>query len=219
MKPRILVFASGSKDGGGSGFANLVKAMREKTLHALITGVVSHHMKGGVAEKAASLNIPFYYADPGEWRAEHYQQLVRQTGADFVALSGWLKHVKGLDPKTTINIHPGPLPDFGGKGMHGHHVHEAVIKAYQEGRLTYSQVCMHFVTEEYDRGPVFFRMNVRVKPDDTPETLATRVNKYEHYFQPIITNHIVNRMITWDGENPASLHFPDWYTPEEFEEM
>ncbi|MCF7834920.1 hypothetical protein K9M48_02595 [Candidatus Gracilibacteria bacterium] len=144
------------------------------------------------------------------FEAEDYQALVNHYRADYVSLSGWLKLTKGLDPRTTFNIHPGPLPNFGGPGMYGHHVHEAVIKAYKKGEIKNSEVCMHFVTDEYDRGPVFFRYPVRIRLNDTPETLGDRVNKIEHGWQSFVTDLVVNGQIYWDGIHPESLVVPDF---------
>lgn len=204
MRKRILVFASGSIDGGGSGFQVLVEASRDNRLYADIVGVVSNHAEGGVYQKAKALGILFrYFAGP--WEAEEYQKIVVEFHPDLVCLSGWLKPVVGLDSKATINIHPGPLPRFGGKGMYGHHVHEAVMEAFHKGEITHSAVTMHFVIEKYDEGPVFFRLPIEILTDDTPETLAKRVNQAEHQWQPIITNLIVNGVISWDGVRPESL--------------
>jgi phosphoribosylglycinamide formyltransferase 1 len=208
--PRILVFASGSAEGGGSGFEKLVEATRTGVLQAEIVGVVSNHEHGGVRKRADRLGIPFFYF-PSPWTAEQYQHIAKQSGAEFFALSGWLKLVKGLDPstpfnsRTVFNIHPGPLPDFGGPGMHGHHVHEAVMAAYRQGHIEFSAVSMHFVTEDYDRGPLFFQCSVPINADDSPETLAQRVNQAEHKVQAWITNLVVHQEITWDGINPASV--------------
>ena len=200
----LLVFASGDKEGGGSGFKKLVEAMKAGVLRANIVGVVSNHAYGGVHRRAFDLEIPFFHFS-GPWTVENYQHYVAETGANFVALSGWLKLVKGLPPDRTINIHPGPLPNFGGPGMYGHHVHEAVLAAFKRGEITHSEVCMHFVTDKYDRGPVFFRRQVELFPDDTAESIASRVNKVEHEFQAIITNKVVTGQIRWDGKNPSSL--------------
>jgi len=202
MKKKIIIFASGSKTGGGSGFANLVLASRKGILDAEIVKVVSNHENGGVREKADKLGIPFQHF-AGEKTSENYREIV--ADADFVALSGWLKMVKGLDPRTTINIHPGDTLKFGGAGMYGHFVHEAVMAAYHRGEVKNSAITMHFVTEEYDEGPVFFKMPVEILPNDTPETLAQRVLDVEHTFQPIATNDVVNGKITWDGKDPKSL--------------
>ncbi|MFZ2621319.1 MAG: formyltransferase family protein [Minisyncoccia bacterium] len=194
-KPKLIIFSSGTKTGGGSGFENLVIASREGILDADIICVISNHQSGGVRERALRLGIPFVHFN-GPFTKEKYQEIT--SGADFVTLSGWLKLVTGLDPKRTFNIHPGPLPKFGGPGMYGHHVHEAVMKAYHLGEITHSAVTMHFVTEEYDEGPVFFEMPVEILSDDTPETLAARVNMIEHKFQPIVTNDVIYGRIKWN---------------------
>lgn len=217
---KLIIFASGSKDGGGSGFANLVNASRNGILEADIVAVVSNHEHGGVREKADKLGVPFkHFAGP--YTESGYEELV--AGADFVALSGWLKLVKvrrvgflyglarlfgrnkGLDPRTTFNIHPGPLPRFGGAGMYGHHVHEAVMEAYHRGEVKFSEVTMHFVTPKYDEGPVFFRMPVEILTSDTAETLGARVNQTEHAFQPAITDAVLRGRIRWNGKDSKSL--------------
>lgn len=230
-KKKIIIFASGTKDGGGSGFENLVNASRKGILDAEILAVISNHEKGGVRERADRLGIPFIHfparklpdsgefvdkdgnrVDPSEFAtAENYQRLT--DDADLVCLSGWLKLVTGLDPQKTINIHPGPLPRFGGAGMYGHHVHEAVMEAYKSGdpsnssgqAITHSAVSMHFVTEKYDEGPLFFSQSVPILQGDTAETLAKRVNEAEHKWQPVITQKVLIGEISWDGKDPSSL--------------
>ena len=220
-KPRILVFASGSVEGGGSGFEKLVLASRGGALDADIVAVVSNHANGGVRVRADKLSVPFLHF-PKPWTAEAYQRFASESGVDFFALSGWLKLVVGLDlatrfnSRTVFNIHPGPLPDFGGPGLYGHHVHEAVMAAYGRGEITHSTVSMHFVTGEYDRGPVFFRCNIKINEDDTPDTIGTRVNQQEHVHQPRITSMVVNGLIKWNGVTPESLEVPSGYSIECF---
>jgi phosphoribosylglycinamide formyltransferase-1 len=204
---KLLIFASGTKDGGGSGFQKLVENSRNGVLRAEIVAVVSNHENGGVCQKAEALGVPFIYF-PLPREAEDYQKIVADSHADFVALSGWLKLAKGLDPAKTINIHPGPLPRFGGPGMYGHHVHEAVMEAFKKGEIKHSAVTMHFVTEEYDKGPIIFRYPVSIQPDDTPETLAKRVNKVEHEWQSRITDLVIKGEISWDGKNINTLKIP-----------
>lgn len=202
---KIIIFASGTKDNtgsGGSGFENMVNASRNGILNAEIIAVISNHENGDAKRRADNLGIKFiHFAEPRT--AERYQEITKD--ADLVCLSGWLKLVTGLDPKKTINIHPGPLPRFGGAGMYGHHVHEAVMEAYKKGEITHSAVSMHFVTEKYDEGPLFFSYQVEILPDDTAETLAKRVNEAEHKWQPIITQKVLSEEISWDGKNPESL--------------
>ena len=209
-RPKLLVFASGTAHSGGLGFENLVYAMRRGALDADIIGVVSHHANGGVRHRADKLGIPFIHFRP-PWSEVGYRVIAGESGADYIALSGWLKQVRGLDPRTCINIHPGPLRTFGGSGMYGYHIHEAVMAAYRCGEVTHSAICMHFVTPEYDRGPCFFRHRVKIRQNDTPETLGKRVKACEHRWQPEVTNLVVQGAIRWDGENPNSLVCPQGY--------
>ena len=234
-RPKVIVFASGTKDGGGSGFENLVVASRSGILNADIVAVVSNHERGGVRERADRLGVPFIYLN----LARHtnilenvgmlYQEVVRKSGAEWVALSGWMKQVKGLDPKHTFNIHPallsqlgGPSPRhsglrpreggrFGGKGMYGTSLYEAVKAAFDTGEITETGVSMHFVTEEMDRGPVFFEFRVPLQKGMSAEEIAKAVNVAEHKWQPKITNMVVHGEISWDGKDPKSLVVPAGY--------
>jgi len=201
IKPHVLVFASGSKTGGGSGFEMMVRASwtRPPLLDARICGVITNHADGGVWHKAQALGVRSeYWAGP--YTATGYRNFVKYFAADYVMLSGWLKLVTGLDPARTINIHPGPLPRFGGPNLYGHYVHEAVLAAYQRGEITHTAVTMHFVDEVYDRGPVFFAHPVPIEPSDTPETLAARVNLAEHAWQPRVLNYIVHQQVRLVGD-------------------
>jgi phosphoribosylglycinamide formyltransferase-1 len=218
ITPYILVFASGTKTGGGTGFETLVRAarMRPPILDAWIGGVITNHADGGVWQKAKALGVrSAYWAGP--YTAKGYQNFVKYFNADYVMLSGWLKLVAGLDPARTINIHPGPLPRFGGPNLYGHYVHEAVMAAYHRGEVTHSAVTMHFVDEVYDRGPTFFTFPVLIEPNDTPETLAARVNQAEHAWQPRILNYIVHgqvrlvgREVVYETEELKRLLMPEF---------
>jgi folate-dependent phosphoribosylglycinamide formyltransferase PurN len=208
MRPKLLVFSSGTRTGGGSGFENLVNASRTDVLRADIVGVVSNHLHGGVAEKAERLGVRFRHFENAVGSAP-YLQIATEFAPDFVALSGWLKLVHGLDSRKTFNIHPAPLPAFGGAGFYGIKAHEAVIRAYEQGQLKETELCMHFVTPEYDKGPIFFRHRVPILPGDNATTLQQRVLKEEHKYQPIITDLVVGGGIVWDGVNPDSLVVPE----------
>ncbi len=212
--PKILVFASGTKDGGGSGFQNLVEWSRANPNTFEVVGVVSNNENGGVRQKADTLGVPFtHFAGP--YDADQYQAIVQKSGAEWCALSGWLRMVKGLDPKKTFNIHPGLLSvsngRFGGEGMWGNHVLDAVYDALQSGELSEFGISMHFVTDEYDRGPVFFEYKIPYQKGISKETVAELVHTAEHEFQPKITSMVVNGMISWDGKDPTSVVVPAGY--------
>ena len=171
--PNILVFASGTKTGGGSGFETMVRAARTRPpiLDAWICAVITNHFDGGVWQKAKALGVHAEYW-VGPYLAEGYQNFVKYFKADYVMLSGWLKLVAGLDPARTINIHPGPLPRFGGPKLYGHYVHDAVMAAYRRGEITHSAVTMHFVDPVYDRGPIFFALPIPIEPERYPGDLG-----------------------------------------------
>jgi phosphoribosylglycinamide formyltransferase-1 len=198
---RVLVFASGDEKGGGSGFQELVEFSRTNppVLDAQIVGVISNHPHGGVHKRADALQI-FFEHWSGPFDAKGYRTLVEKYRAEFVMCSGWLKFVRGLDPSKTVNIHPGPLPQFGGPGMYGHYVHEAVMAAFRRGEIIQSAVTMHFVDETaYDHGPVIFQMPVLIRPDDDAERLAKRVNEKERAWQSYVLNLVVHRQIYLSG--------------------
>lgn len=205
-KPKILVLASGDAEGGGSGFQELVEFSRTDPaiLDAEIAAVVSNHKNGGVRKKADKLSIPFEFF-PKPQTAEGYRFFVEKYRADFVMCSGWLPFVKGLDVSRTVNIHPGPLPLFGGNGMWGHYVHEAVIKAYEEGLVKESAVTMHFVDEiAFDHGQKFFEFPVLIRPDDNADSLGKRVNEKERAWQSYILNLVVHRHIWLYKKTPGN---------------
>ncbi len=204
--PKLIIFASGSKDGGGSGFQKLVEATGTCVLGAEIVAVVSNHEHGGVRKRADALGIRFVYSPKGR-TADDYRRIIQESGADYTALSGWLGKIEGHDPRTTFNIHPALLPSpFGGQGFYGHHVHEAVIAAYKRDKITHTGVTMHFATAKYDDpSAVFFQRQVEILPDDTPDTIAQRVNQTEHSWQARITDLVVTGVIKWDGVNTASI--------------
>lgn len=215
-KPRLVVFASGTEEGGGSGFANLVQHARSplRSLSADIVAVVSNHAEGGVFRGAERLNVPFVHFN-GPYKREEYQRIINETGAEWVALSGWLKHVSGLDPRRTFNIHPAPLSllggRFGGDGMYGDNVHRAVKAALENSEITHSGVSMHFVTETYDDGPIFFEHFVPLKNTMRVSEIKKKVQSLEHHWQSRITNMVIHERIRWDGVNPESLEVPDGY--------
>jgi len=112
------------------------------------------------------------------------RQVLYRHQIDFIALAGYLKKLPAAIVREfrnrIVNIHPALLPSFGGKGMYGIHVHEAVLKA----GVKVTGVTVHLVDEEYDHGPIVLQRAVEVHDDDTPETLAQRVLQVEHELYP-----------------------------------
>lgn len=209
-RARIMLFASGTKTGGGSGFRNLVEATRVGLLDADIVGVMSNHFPGGVLKIAQELGVPFYFHYP-DYEAKHFVDRMKMARAEWAVLCGFNKPVIGLDPRRTINVHPAPLPDFGGRGMYGLRTHRAVLEAFGRGEITRTEVCMHFVTEKYDDGPVFFRNPVALRAGETAEQLQERVKGVEQAWMPYALGLVTRGLISWDGSDPQSLTAPTWY--------
>ena len=113
-KKKILVFATGTATNGGTGAENLIERSRIDDLGIEIVALVSNHPRGGVQAVAEKYAVPFHFFSSGTWTAEEYQQVLKKFPHDLVALSGWLKPVRGNDGTRTINIHPARLPRFGG---------------------------------------------------------------------------------------------------------
>ncbi|WP_258183071.1 phosphoribosylglycinamide formyltransferase [Enhygromyxa salina] len=182
--PRVAVLASG----GGSNLQALIDAHERGDLPAPIVLVISNRAKAGALERARRHGIPAIHVGVGRRarRQDHGDpharilELLREHRVEVVVLAGWLVLVDpGLlaaFPERVINIHPGPLPRFGGKGMYGLHVHEAVLAAGVKS----SGPTVHLVNERYDEGPILAHVEVPVEPEDTAETLQRRVLRAEH---------------------------------------
>ena len=204
---KVLVFSSGTPDGGATGFDYLAFRVHVNTARIKIAAAVSQHAEGGTRRIAENYRIPFIHF-PGPWNDDRYRAVAEMARAEWFALYGWTKLVRGLDPRRTFNTYPAPLPRFGGRGMYGLEVHRVVLEAYRAGQIAKSEVCMHFVTPEYDAGPVFFRKSVEIRADDTPETLAARVKETERAWYCSVVERILDGDVHWDGVHAESLVTP-----------
>jgi len=157
-------------------------AIRSGELNAEPRLLVSNNKGAAALGFAAQAGVPARViptqADPAAADAK-LARAMADHDVELIVLSGYLRQ---LGPQTVarfagriLNIHPGPLPQFGGHGMYGRRVHEAVLAA----GVAESGVCIHLVDEEYDRGPVIARTSVPVEPGDTPQTLEARVTALE----------------------------------------
>ena len=171
--------------GNGSSARAIVAAARSGALAAEPRLLVSNRRQSPALEFAASAGLAAICI-PTQADAEAADRQLAGAmaahGVQLIILSGYLRQ---LGPVTLqrfagriLNIHPGPLPEFGGHGMYGRRVHEAVIAA----GAAESGICIHLVDEEYDRGPVLARRAVPVEPGDTAETLEARVTALEPAF-------------------------------------
>jgi len=128
------------------------------------------------------------------FRGDAYVSELQRKKIDFLVLAGFLWKIPSALVQAyrgrIINIHPGLLPKYGGKGMYGHHVHEAVIGAGEKE----SGITIHYVDELYDHGQAIFQARVVVEPGDTPGTLAAKIRGLEHEHFPRVIEEVVKEM-------------------------
>lgn len=179
----IAVFVSG----GGRSLENLQETIARGELDARIALVVSSTPKALAIERARRLGLTSLVLDPArELSPERYGAdafaAVEAYGCDTVVLAGFLRRL--VVPERwagrVLNIHPSLLPAFGGQGYYGRRVHEAVLARGCE----YTGCTVHYVTDEYDAGPILHQRVVAVRPDDTPDSLAARVFEEEKLALP-----------------------------------
>ena len=168
--------------GGGRTLLNIADAIDRGEIAARIELVISSRHSAAGVEKARTRGFDVRVAAKKDFPDENAMHdaitaWLRQKKIDLVLLAGYLRLFRLTDDfrGKVMNIHPALLPDFGGVGLHGEHVHRAVL---QSGR-TISGCTVHFVDDQYDRGPVILQRSVPVLPDDTEETLAARVFEQE----------------------------------------
>ena len=185
MQLNLAVFASGR----GSNFQAILEAIQRGTLQARVAVLITNHAAAGALQIAHQARLAKAVVSPREYPDEEgFANTLLRTLQDyevnFIALCGYLckmplrviRQYRGR----IINIYPALLPSFGGKGMYGPRVHEAVL---QFG-CKVSGATVHFVEEEYDSGAPIMQRCVPVRDDDTPETLAARVLAIEHQILP-----------------------------------
>jgi len=183
---KIAVFASG----GGSNLQALIDAQEAGLIKGKIGLVFSNVPTAGALERAENHRIESVSIAskgyPGT-RDEYDQEVLTLCQAkkiDLVCLAGYMRIVTPVLVRPYLNkmmnIHPALLPKFGGEGMYGHFVHEAVLKAKESE----SGATVHFVTEGVDAGPIILQGSVKVLANDTPGTLADRILKIEHRIYP-----------------------------------
>jgi len=182
----IGVFASGR----GSNFQAILDAIDRRVLTARVSLLVSNKSDAGALEIARTHAIPALHLSQKQFPDEQafaaaLLQRLREHEVQLIALAGYLKKIPTLVVREyknrILNIHPALLPAFGGHGMYGHYVHEAVLASGAK----LSGATVHLVDEEYDRGPILLQKAVPVERDDTPESLAARVLRVEHEIFPL----------------------------------
>ncbi|AEI48745.1 phosphoribosylglycinamide formyltransferase [Runella slithyformis] len=187
---RVAVFASGS----GSNAEKIAEYFANRT-DIDITLILSNNPQAGVITRARRLHIPVVLFD----RKTFYDtpkviEILQNERIDLIVLAGFMMLVPEAMvrafPNKIVNIHPALLPKYGGKGMYGHFVHEAVVAAQESA----SGISIHFVNERYDEGDIIFQATCPVTPEDTPDDVARKVQVLEHQHYPAVVEKLLNAL-------------------------
>jgi len=154
--------------------------------------VLTNNVQAGVLKRAARHGVESYVFSREEfYTTDKVKKKLLASNVDYLILAGFLWLVPGylidLFPGRIINIHPALLPKYGGKGMYGMRVHQAVI----ENKETESGITIHLVNNEYDKGNTIFQATCQVHPDDTPEKLAARIHELEYKYFPVTIERLI----------------------------
>ncbi len=184
---RIAIFASGS----GTNAENIIKYFQKSTV-ATVVQVLSNKKDAKVLERASVLNVKNLYFDRETFfNTNRILELIEKE-ADIIILAGFLwripqKLIKAF-PNKIINIHPALLPKYGGKGMYGMNIHNAVIEQKEKE----TGITIHYVNENYDEGAIIFQKSVPIDFGDTPETVAKKIHQLEMEYFPKVIENLLN---------------------------
>jgi phosphoribosylglycinamide formyltransferase 1 len=184
----IAIFASGR----GSNAEALIKYF-EKNKQVSIALIVTNNSKAGIIDIANRHQIPLQIiSNESLQQPQQLLQILQYFKTDYIVLAGFLRKIPDLliqhFPNSIINIHPALLPKFGGKGMYGNKVHQAVLLAGE----TTTGITIHFVNEHYDEGQIIFQAEVALNEHETAETISAKVQALEHEHFAKVVAHTIN---------------------------
>ncbi len=183
----IAIFASGA----GSNTQNILNYFKNSAAVKIVL-IVSNNPSSGVLQIAKRKNIPYLVTERKKFYEDGYLNELKKHEIDLIVLAGFLWKIPSILTKNysnkIINIHPALLPKFGGKGMYGDFVHEAVIANNE----TESGITIHYVDDIYDHGKIIFQAKCKVDENENLETLAKKIHALEHQHYP----RIIEKLIT-----------------------
>ena len=187
---RLAIFASGN----GSNAQAIAEYFSESS-EACVVLILSNREDAFVLQRAKILNIPArVFSRTDFYKTDDITNLLIDQRIDLVVLAGflWLLPPSLIQafPDRIINIHPALLPNYGGKGMYGGKVHQAVIEAGEKE----SGITIHFVNEDYDQGKIIFQARCNVETEDTPDSLAAKIHKLEYAHFPSIIHQVLKTL-------------------------
>ncbi|WP_285827340.1 phosphoribosylglycinamide formyltransferase [Bacteroides acidifaciens] len=188
MKKNIAIFASGS----GSNAENIIRYF-QKSGSVQVSLVLSNKSDAYVLERAHRLGVPCNVFPKEDWIAgDEILAVLQEARIDFIVLAGFLIRVPDLllyaYPDKIINIHPALLPKYGGKGMYGDRVHQAVVAAGEKE----SGITIHYINEHYDKGDTIFQAVCPIFPTDSPDDVAKKIHALEYEHFPLVIEKLLN---------------------------
>ena len=189
-KKKIAIFASGSGTN-----AQQIMHYFEDHLFGEVALVLSNKPDAYVLERAKKFRVHTHVFDrPSFYESDTILKILQKREISLIVLAGFLwlvpDYLIKAYPERIINIHPALLPAYGGKGMFGKRVHEAVIQNLEKE----SGITIHYVNEKYDEGMIIMQAKCKVRPDDTPESLAERIHHLEHRHYPEVIEKLLSGM-------------------------
>lgn len=184
--------------GAGSTMLNLADRIERGVLAARIVLVAAARVGVRAIDEAASRGLPTAVVGPGDGASldDRLDAALRAAQPDLICLCGYLRLFRvGAWAGRVINIHPGPLPRFGGRGFYGSRVHQAVLDA----GLRETACCVHLVDDQYDHGPVIAQRRVPIEPGETVESLERRVREAERELLPEVIGRIASGALALPG--------------------
>jgi phosphoribosylglycinamide formyltransferase 1 len=187
----IAIFASGA----GSNALNCINYFANST-YINIACILCNKPNAGIVTKANATAVPVFLFDKLLFDNEHaFIAMLHKHNIHFILLAGFLwkipSYLVNNFPSKIINLHPALLPNYGGKGMYGMHVHEAVIA----NKETQSGITIHYVNEHYDEGQIIAQFTTAIHPTDTPQTLAEKIHALEKAHLPEVVEAVINTTI------------------------
>ncbi len=185
---KIVIFASGS----GTNAENIIRHFKA-TKTAIVEAVFTNKADAQVIQRAEKYQVPSQVFSKNDLETGKVLQKINAIQPDLIVLAGFLlkfpETIVAAYPDKIINIHPALLPKYGGKGMYGMHVHQAVV----ENKEPKTGITIHYVNENYDEGNVIFQKEVAVLISDTPEVVAAKIHELEQdHFPAVIEKLITN---------------------------
>lgn len=184
---RVAIFVSGT----GTNCENIIRYFAGSEV-VNIALVVSNKSDAPALEKARRLGVPTEVMSKSQLSDSSFMlSLLRERDIHFIVLAGFLlmipDYLIAAYPRRIINLHPSLLPKFGGKGMYGHRVHEAVKAAGE----TETGMTVHYVTGECDGGEIIAQYKTAISPEDTPEDIAAKENLLEMRYYPLVIKQVL----------------------------